>query len=140
MAFMPVIATLSVEARPYAAAWAFGMAAIAFSAILSGRWRWIAAGLCFGLAVASRIEMVLIAPLIAWEFWLRPARAAMLGVLLRVAGVSLVTFLVAAPWYVAHLAGNLRKVLTVSFEKGLKSQSSCPVSSICCGAKVFWPC
>lgn len=122
MAFMPVIATLSVEARPYAAAWAFGLGAIAFSAILSGRWRWIAAGLCFGLAVASRIEMVLIAPLVAWEFWLRPARAAMLGVLLRVAGVSLVTFLIAAPWYVTHLVGNLRKVLTVSFQPGMERE------------------
>jgi hypothetical protein len=72
MAFAPAIATLSVEARPYAAAWSFGIAAIAFSALLSGRWRWIAAGLFFGLAVACRIELVLIAPLIVWEYWLRP--------------------------------------------------------------------
>ena len=79
MAFVPVIATLSVEARPYAAAWSFGIAAVAFSAILTGRWRWIAAGLCFGLAVASRFEMVLIAPLVAWEFWLRPDRSSTRG-------------------------------------------------------------
>jgi hypothetical protein len=124
MAFMPVIATLSVEARPYAAAWAFGMGAIAFAAILSGRWRWFAAGLCFGLAVASRIEMVLIAPLIAWEFWLRLERAAMHRALLRVAGISLVTFLVTAPWYVSHLVGNLRKVLTVSFQPGMKREGA----------------
>ena len=116
MAFTPVIALLSVEARPYAAAWSFGLAAVAFAAILSGRWRWIAAGLCFGLAVASRIELVLIAPLVAWEFWLRPEKSMPLRALLRAAGISIVTFLLAAPWYITHLVGNIRKVLTVSYE------------------------
>jgi hypothetical protein len=122
MAFIPTIAILSVEARPYAAAWSFGMAAVAFSAILSGRWRCLAVGLCFGLAVASRIEMVLVAAPIAWEFWLRPERAATLRALLRVAGISFLTFLVAAPWYVAHLVGNLRKVIAVSFEGTMQRQ------------------
>ena len=127
MAFMPVIATLSVEARPYAAAWSFGMGAIAFAAVLSGRWRSLAAGLCFGLAVASRIEMVLVAPLIAWEFWLRPERTAPLRALWRVAGISLLTFLVAAPWYVTHLVGNIRKVITVTFEPNMQSNGDLAV-------------
>jgi len=119
MAFVPAIATLSVQARPYAAAWSFGIAAITFSALLSGRWRGIGAGLCLGLAMASRIEMVLIVPLIMWEFWLRPEQRATVHMLLRVAGISAVTFLIAAPWYVTHFVGNVRKIITVPLEPGM---------------------
>jgi len=118
MAFVPAIALLSVEARPYAAAWSFGLAAIAFAAVPTGRWRWIGAGVCLGLAVASRIELVLIAPLVAWEFWLRPEPKAAVRALARVAGISLVTFFVAAPWYITHFVGNVRKMVTVPLEPG----------------------
>ena len=116
MAFMPVIAMLSIETRPYAAAWSLGLAAVAFAAISTGRWRWIGTGICFGLAVASRIDVVLIAPIIIWEFWLRPEKTQTLRALLRIAGISIVTFLVAAPWYLTHLVGNIRKVVTVPLE------------------------
>ena len=74
------------------------------------------------MAVASRIELVLIAPLIAWEFWIRPGKTATLRALLRIAGISLVTFLVAAPWYTTHLVGNVRKVITVPLEPAMQRE------------------
>ncbi|MBI3453473.1 MAG: hypothetical protein HY057_11735 [Rhodospirillales bacterium] len=57
MAALPIVVSLSVQSRPYALAWSLALMAIGFAGLADGRLRSIGAGICFGLAVSSRIDM-----------------------------------------------------------------------------------
>lgn len=112
---LPIIVVVSVQGRPYGAAWSLGALAVVAAGIGRGNRRLVASGGLLGLAIATRIEMLLLAPLIGWEFWLRRDRDRSLGAsLAALLAVALVSASLAAPWYVTHLVGNLRKIVTVS--------------------------
>lgn len=113
MALVPMVALESVTSRPYAAAWSLAVVSIAAMVALRGRRRWGIAGICLGLAIASRIEMILLVPLLGWSAWSTEDPEDRTVVLARTGGVAALTFLVAAPWFVTHLVGNVRKVVTV---------------------------
>jgi hypothetical protein len=112
-ATLPVFVDLAVQSRPYSAAWSFGILAAYFaSAPAAARWRW--AAVFFGLAVGSRVEMLLVLPLLLWQLFhaaprLRDAR------LLHFIGLTIIVALLAAPWLLTGLIGNLRTIATVQF-------------------------
>lgn len=113
MALVPIIASFSVQSRSYGMAWAFAIMGLSVAAAASGRARWLWPGLFLGLAVGSRIEMLLVAPLVLWEIWYRRPEEGILPVVLRIAGVASLAFLIVAPWYIPHLLGNLRLIVFV---------------------------
>ncbi|MGD0390431.1 MAG: hypothetical protein ABSC42_15920, partial [Tepidisphaeraceae bacterium] len=116
-AVLPLFVELSGESRPYAMAWGFGIIAIYYAVAASDRpkaQRWSA--IFMGLAIASRIDMLLILPLICIQLWnldasIRPRLRRLMGYSLFVAVVSLLV----SPWLLTNLIGNLRAIATVRF-------------------------
>ncbi|HTW94364.1 MAG TPA: hypothetical protein VMD30_06210, partial [Tepidisphaeraceae bacterium] len=112
-ASMPLVVDFSEMSRPYATAWAFGILAVYF-ARCAKKHPASAGGIWLGLAVASRIEMLIFAPLVIWELWdRRDERRIPWRDLGKTLGVMAITSLLFAPWLMTHLVGNLRTIATV---------------------------
>jgi len=113
-AAMPLLVEFTDMSRPYMTAWAFGMLALSRAAADRGPRRVAISGIFLGLAIASRVEMLLWLPLVGWEFWQRREGAVSLfRVWVRLIAIAVVSALIAAPWLTTHLLGNLRTIFTV---------------------------
>jgi len=102
---------LSTQSRPYVPGWSL----LLLACVVAGstlRIRVALTGVLFGLAVASRIDLMLAFPLVLW-FLARTTRPFTVGEALTAAIAGIVSFLVAAPWYLPHLLGNLRYIVSV---------------------------
>ena len=113
LAVAPLFVEFTEMSRPYMTAWCFGVIALYYAAVRQGRARQWGSAVFLGLAIASRIEMLLFVPMVLWEFWYRREPCKLRRVLAGVIGITLATTLVAAPWLTTHLLGNLRTILTV---------------------------
>src|SRR4051794_14563597 len=113
--FTPLLVNFAVEGRPYSAAWSCEMIAVYFAAVQPRRRSAVWSGVFAGLAVASRIEMLLLLPLTCVMLW--PGRTAgWRGVVRHAvthAAVAAVTAVLVAPWLVTNLLGNLRAIATL---------------------------
>ncbi len=69
MAFLPLFVSYAGMARPYAMAWSFGVIGHYYAVTQVGHRRLLGSAIFMGLAVSSRIDMLVFAPLILWEFW-----------------------------------------------------------------------
>ena len=112
-ATLPLFVEFAGMTRPYSDAWSFLLLALATAAAADGRRRWIASGIFLGLAVASRIDMLAAVPLVLWEFWNRREPGTFRTTVVRLGGTALVVTLLAAPWLLTSLVGNLRNIATV---------------------------
>jgi hypothetical protein len=114
-AVLPLFIEMSGQSRPYAMAWGFGIIAIYYAVAAAQRpsaQRWSA--IFMGLAIATRVDMLLVLPLIWTELWnldasIRPRLRRLIGYCLFVAVVSLLV----SPWLLTNLIGNLRAIATV---------------------------
>ncbi|MBX3498057.1 MAG: glycosyltransferase family 39 protein [Alphaproteobacteria bacterium] len=111
-ASFPMFVEMSTEARPYAIAWSLALLAL-LVAQREGRGRVVGAGILVGLAVGTRIDMVMVGPLVLLLQWRAaggrpPWRDFALTIL-----VAALAFVVIAPWYLTHLLGNLRYIISV---------------------------
>ena len=70
-AALPIVLEMSIQARPYGIAWSFALLAAAAAATGRERSRALRAGVCLGVAVASRIDMVMVGPLVLLVLCLR---------------------------------------------------------------------
>ncbi len=105
-AAMPIWVELSVEARPYTLAWDCGLIAFYFSAKGSDG----TSAIFMGLAVASRIDMLVLVPLAWTDLW--PSDRFMRRAARYTALAALTTLLV-APWLLTNLIGNVREIATI---------------------------
>lgn len=114
-ACLPLFVQFAAQTRAYSFAWSFGL--LAFAAVCSPRrgWRLVGGGILAGLAIATRLEMVLLLPLLALEAGRAAAPGRRLGDGTRLVAIVLLCFFLAAPWYVTSLIGNLRQILDVRF-------------------------
>ncbi|HSV16268.1 MAG TPA: hypothetical protein VLI90_18540, partial [Tepidisphaeraceae bacterium] len=112
-AVVPVFLQLSEMSRPYSMAWSFGMLSLCCAAICASRWRVWLAGAFLGLAIASRIEMLCLLPLVWWIVCERRENSRRIVALVNVMLVSLAVAILVAPWLLTHLIGNLRTIATV---------------------------
>ncbi len=121
LAACPLFVDFADQCRPYSMAWSFGVLAVwaagkpvRLGAIVPGRRRiWIVAGL-MGLSVGSRVEMVLLLPLLWWEWSRWPTRGRRRwGGMLLLATAPLVVAYGVAPWLLTGLPGNLRAIATI---------------------------
>jgi hypothetical protein len=102
LAASPIVVEYSLLSRPYSMAWSFG--AMAMYAAATRRPAW--AGVLLGLSIGSRVEMILLLPLVICEVWERKAW-------IKATFLALVTAYAVAPWLLTGLAGNLRAIATI---------------------------
>lgn len=112
-ALCPVFVEFTAMTRPYVLGWDFGLLAIYF-ATRGGVAR---AAVFTGLAVASRIEMLAVLPMVAWGLWdgagAPPWR---LGrPFARYVALSALVSVAVAPWLVTNMLGLIRSIVTVRF-------------------------
>lgn len=112
-AVLPVFVDFADMTRPYSDAWSFGLLALGFAAGPGRRGRAVWTGIFLGLAVASRVEMVMLLAVIIWQFVHRPEPGAAWQTPVIVALIASVVTLVVAPWLLIYLPGNLRTILSV---------------------------
>jgi hypothetical protein len=113
VAALPVFVDLDTQARPYGMAWSFALIAWACAATGSAKWRTWGTPIFLGLAIASRIDMLMLLPLILWEFIDRRETRPLFRQLIAVTAGSLLVAYIAAPWLLTSLIGNLRTIATV---------------------------
>jgi hypothetical protein len=113
-AALPIVLDMSVQTRPYGVAWSFALLAAAAAATGRERSRALRAGVCLGVAVASRIDMVMVGPLVLLVLCLDSNDSKQISRAVRIfAAASMISFLLVAPWYLPHLVDNLRNILSV---------------------------
>lgn len=117
-AMLPLFVSFAVMSRPYSMAWSFGMMAVWAASREQLTRRATYAGILFGLAVGSRIEMLAVTPLLLWEFWDGPPADQgkdyrCRGSMLRMMLVAMLTAYAVAPWLLTGLPGNLRAIGTI---------------------------
>lgn len=111
-ATLPMFVELSTEARPYAIAWSLALLAL-LMAQREGRGRVVGAGVLIGLAVGTRIDMVMLGPLVLILQWRSASGRPPWRDFAVTIGTAALAFVVVAPWYLTHLLGNLRYILSV---------------------------
>ena len=110
----PIFVEFTAQTKAYSFAWSFAMMAFVAAATVRGPWRAAVAGGLMGVALATRIEMGLALVPLVLELMQREEEAGRRRtVLLQTIGMAIVVFLLAAPWYVTSLAGNLRQIISV---------------------------
>ncbi|HMB96816.1 MAG TPA: hypothetical protein VKK61_12310, partial [Tepidisphaeraceae bacterium] len=134
VALLPVFVQLSGEARPYALAWALAIISLDLVLVRRKKSHLTAAAILFGLAIASRIDMLLILPLFWSEFWARRREDGFARPLLRFHFIALITTLLSAPWLLTNLIGNLRIIATVRFANPALG----PIPFLTTLQNVFW--
>ena len=113
-ACLPIFVEMSTETRPYAAAWALALIALAAAGAGKPGTRVIGAGIFLGLAVGSHIDMIRVAPLVLFLQWRRAEiRRPPWAEFGRTMGTALIAFLLVAPWYLLHVIDNIRQILSV---------------------------
>ncbi|HEX8520989.1 MAG TPA: hypothetical protein VF669_01950 [Tepidisphaeraceae bacterium] len=112
VALSPLFVDYVATTRPYADAWAFSIIAIAYAANGASRYRPMIAGVLFGMAVSSRIDMLSLFPLLWWEFYNRDGRAQLIHRLFIVTVAALITTLILAPWLTTGFIGNVRMIMS----------------------------
>jgi hypothetical protein len=130
-AALPLFVQLSGEARPYIMGWSLGIIALYFSAIAFQRRRaatWSA--IAMGLAIGSRVDMLLLLPLAYADLWYADDNAltARLRRLLGYTAIVAIASLLIAPWLLTNLMGNLRAI--VSVRAATPTQAPTPLSHI----------
>ena len=114
-AALPIIVQLSGMAKPYMAAWACAIIAHYFAACKTGKLRWAGSAIFMGLAISSRIEMLLFFPIILWEAWYEKEPEGFHSTAVRITLLMIVTTLLVSPWLITNLIGNIRTIATVRF-------------------------
>ncbi len=115
MALLPIFIQASGMARSYMPAWSCAVIAYYFASAKTGRMRWAASAIFMGLAISSRIEMLLFLPVILWEIWNRKEQEGFGRTAVRLTSLMVVVALLISPWLVTNLLGNLRVIATVRF-------------------------
>lgn len=114
VALWPLAIEMGAQTRPYSDSWMFGIMALAATTKMSpNRIYWI--GVYFGFAVASRLDMLGLLPLLVWLMWTQPTAAPFYKQLFGSAVVGAVVTLLLAPWILTNLLGNLRLWVTHIF-------------------------
>ena len=109
-AVLPMYVEFSGIAKSCSDAWLLAILAVSCAATLQGmRNRWLP-GVLLGLAIGSRIDMVLVAPLVLWALWDNDQAGALWQRMLSTLALALTTTLVSAPWAVQGFVGMLRTI------------------------------
>jgi len=113
VACLPLYIEFAAMTRAYSDAWSFAWIAVGLFAWPQSRGAAIGRAIAYGLAVASRIDMLLLAPvMVLMHFRLGSPDRPRWPQVARFALVSAATAYMAAPWTLVHLVGLLRVIAT----------------------------
>ncbi|MFN2508808.1 MAG: hypothetical protein ABR589_08555 [Chthoniobacterales bacterium] len=112
-AILPLFVDFSVQARPYATAWSFGMMALYYATASKRLHAAALSAVCMGLAIGSRIDMAILFPIVWSEFWNDAPSEGRWRKLILYHAIAAGTFLIVAPWYVPTLVASLRAIASV---------------------------
>lgn len=114
-AALPLFVEYTAQARAYSFAWSFSLLSFVGVFATASRWRVVIGALLIGMAIATRIEMAVCLPVLLLEVVATEPRGQRLRTGAAFLGIAIISFFIAAPWYVTSLAGNLRQILDVRF-------------------------
>jgi hypothetical protein len=113
VALLPLFVEFSVQARPYIVAWSFGIITLLLS-FASARPNARRFGAIFmGLAIGSRVDMAMLLPVVWSVLWAAEPRETRLRAFMEYHVITILTFLVVAPWYLMTLLAGLRAIGTI---------------------------
>jgi hypothetical protein len=112
-AFLPLFVDLSVQARPYIVAWGLGIIALYYALASRHPKSSTISAVFMGLAIGSRVDMVMLLPVIWGEASIKRRWRQWLHSMFYYHAVLLITFLVISPWFLMTLVGCLRIIGTV---------------------------
>jgi hypothetical protein len=118
IACAPGLIGMAASARPYSDAWCLAFIAMAIAAAADGRARVIGAGLALGLSLACRIDMLLVAPIVFWQFLDRPVDGKTVMPAFKTGMIAAGVCLLAAPWLLPGLFGVIRLIATIRIAGG----------------------
>ncbi|HEX3355554.1 MAG TPA: hypothetical protein VHS31_01135 [Tepidisphaeraceae bacterium] len=112
IAIMPIFVDLSVQARPYVLSWSFAIIALDFAMLPTDRaLRYCA--IFTGLAISTRVDMLMILPIIWSEIWSRRSTGDFRKRIIRFHAITVITALLLSPWFLTNLIGELRTIATI---------------------------
>ena len=112
VAVLPLYIDLCGNAKSASDSWMFSIMAVSCAATLTGQRRCWWAGIFLGLAIASRIDMVLVLPPVLWALWdTSPGGIPWKNLLLTMA-VTAAAGIIAAPFAVEGFVGLTRNAAT----------------------------
>jgi hypothetical protein len=110
VALLPVYIEFTGMSRSYSDSWMLGIASISCAATLRNP---RIPAVLLGLAIASRIDMVVLAPLVIWALWDNLGNKGFFAIACRTAFTSILTLIIAAPWLMVAFVGTLRSIAMV---------------------------
>ena len=117
VAFMPLFVQLGGEGRPYVIGWCFGIIALCLAVRRPDPRGQVLSAITMGLAVASRIDMLMLLPVVWSEQFARRRERGFVRSFLGYHAIAAATSLLLAPWILTNLIGNLRIIATVRLSK-----------------------
>ena len=122
-AALPLFIELSDEAKSYMMGWGLAIIALYFAA--GEKPRPVVSAVAMGLAIASRIDMLMLLPLLWIDLWGEQGRfAAQLGKLARYTGIVAMVTVLAAPWALMFLLGTARAIATIRLSEPTQGPGS----------------
>jgi hypothetical protein len=113
IALLPLFVDFSVQARPYNAAWCLGVMALYYALASPRPMASTISAILMGLAIGSRIDMILLLPVVWSELWRRNRWQDRLCGIFRYHRVLMITFVIVAPWYLMTFVACLRAVASI---------------------------
>lgn len=113
VALMPLFIQLGNEGRPYIMGWSCGIIAVSLAMRRSDRRARVLSAVMMGVAVASRIDMLMLLPVVWSDLFARRREHRFLRSFFTYHAIAAVVALLLAPWILTNLIGNLRIIATV---------------------------
>lgn len=110
VAVLPMYVEYCAIAKSCSDAWMLAILAVSCAATMSGTKRGWLPGILLGLAIGSRIDMVLVAPLVLWALWDSHEAGSARKQMLATLALTLASALLSAPWTVEGFVGMLRNI------------------------------
>lgn len=132
-AALPLFLELGGEAKSYGMSWGLAIIALYFAA--GEKPRPVISAVAMGLAIASRIDMLVLLPLLWIDLWGAQGRfAARLGKLARYTGIVAIVTVLTAPWAVMFLLGTARAIATIRLSEPTQGPGSIKQAAV----EVLW--
>jgi hypothetical protein len=112
VAMLPLYIELCAIAKSCSDAWMFGLLAIACAATTTGAKRCWLSGAFLGLAIGSRMDMLLTVPLVLWALWDSQQTGSFWKTILATMAVTLGAFIIGTPFAVESFVGLARTAVS----------------------------
>ncbi|MEA2708146.1 MAG: hypothetical protein QOF78_747 [Phycisphaerales bacterium] len=110
IAFTPLLVFLGGAGRPHVTAWCFGIIAASLAIRRPGPRGQILSAILMGLAIASRLDMLLLLPIVWSEQFARRREYGFVRSFVGYHVIAAIVTLLVAPWLMTDLIGNVQAI------------------------------